>query len=158
MPSENITIRDIDPSDFYRLVQHYFELYAEIEKDPSFGLIFFDEMPMFVRDLKACAEGNAVGLVAENDAMVVGFCYVDRERPKTAMSHRGGLYLSVKKEFRGKGWARCCSMRWSGDARGCSRSSNSRCLSAITPPSACTKSPDSRPATRFRQERREDFD
>lgn len=110
MAAEKFTIREVDPSDFYRIMGHYLEFYDEIKYDSSFGLVFFDEKPslldemrVFVEDLKACAEGNAVGLVAESDRVLVGYCYVGRKRPHTAVSHRGGVYISVKKEFRGKG-------------------------------------------------------
>jgi RimJ/RimL family protein N-acetyltransferase len=110
MAAENVTVREVNSQDFYRLTEHYSEFYDEIKKDASFGLVFFDEKPAlldemvgFVEDLKACDEGNAVGLVAESGGALVGFCYVGRKRPKTAISHRGGVYITVKKEFRGKG-------------------------------------------------------
>jgi RimJ/RimL family protein N-acetyltransferase len=45
---------------------------------------------------------NSIGLVAE-DGQIVGFCEVDRRRPRSPVSHRGDLGISVKKEYRGKG-------------------------------------------------------
>lgn len=109
MAAEKIIVREVNSSDFYRITQHYSEFYDEIKEDASFGLDFpnkkpslLDEMVVFVEDLKACAEGNAIGLIAENDGVVAGYCFVGRRRPKTPVSHRGGVYLSVKKEFRGK--------------------------------------------------------
>jgi RimJ/RimL family protein N-acetyltransferase len=110
MAAARITIREVNSTDFYRIAQHYSEFYDEIKDDASFGLDFpnekpslLDEMTVFVEDLKACAEGNAIGLITESDGVVVGYCFVERRRPKTPVSHRGGVYLSVKKEFRGKG-------------------------------------------------------
>src|SRR5208283_4525081 len=62
-----------------------------------------DEMAVFIEDMKACNEGDAMGLVAESGGALVGYCYVGRRRPKSPVSHRGGLELSVKKGHRGKG-------------------------------------------------------
>jgi GNAT superfamily N-acetyltransferase len=108
MAAERIIVREVNSSDFYRIAQHYSEFYDEIKEDASFGLDFpdenpglLDEMVVFVEELKACAEGNAIGLIAENDGVVEGL--VGRKRPKTPVSHRGDVYLSVKKEFRGEG-------------------------------------------------------
>ena len=110
MAAEKIIVREVNSSDFCRVTQHYFDLYDEIKEDASFGLDFpnekpslLDEMAVFVEELKACAEGNAIGLIAESDGVVAGYCFVGRRRPKTPVSHRGGVYLSVKKEFRRRG-------------------------------------------------------
>jgi len=110
MSADNIAVKDVSSSDFHGLARHYFEMYDEVEQDASFGLVFFDEEPslldemaVFAEDLRACAEGDAVGSVAESEGAIVGFCYFWRRRPKTAVSHRGAVYASAKKEFRGKG-------------------------------------------------------
>jgi RimJ/RimL family protein N-acetyltransferase len=110
MSGKQVSIREVDSTDFYRVTQHYFEFYDEIKQDPSFGLplllekpSLIDEMPVFTADMKAIGEGNAVGLVAESEGALVGYCYVARRRPGSPVSHRGGLELTVKKAFRGKG-------------------------------------------------------
>jgi len=110
MAEGNVTVREVDATDFYRVTQHYLDFYDEIKEDASFGLPLLnekpslvDEMAVFIEDMKACNEGDAIGLVAESDGALVGYCYVGRRRPKSPVSHRGGLELSVKKGHRGKG-------------------------------------------------------
>ncbi len=110
MAEDNVTIREVDTTDFYRVTQHYLGFYDETKEDASFGLPLLneipslvDEMAVFIEDMKACDVGDAIGLVAESDGVLVGYCYVGRRRPKSPISHRGGLELSVKNGHRGKG-------------------------------------------------------
>jgi len=103
-------IRDVRPSDFDDVVATFYSFFPEVEADPGFGLVLYNEMPTmeeerkwFDNALAAIKEGNMIMVVAEVDSHVVGNSQLRRVRPKTPADHRGELGLCVKKEFRGRG-------------------------------------------------------
>ena len=105
-----VTIREIRVSDFSNLVRYYFEFYDELRENPRLGLTLFDKKPSMLDEMgwflgfqKACKAGDAVGLVAVEDEEILGFCEVDRRKPTSSVSHRGGLGITVKKEYRRRG-------------------------------------------------------
>lgn len=62
-----------------------------------------ENLEWFTQFQKLSAEGNAIGLVAEEEDQIIGFCEVIRKRDNSPVAHRGDLGLSVKKEYRGRG-------------------------------------------------------
>ncbi len=105
-----ITIRELKSSDLYKMTEYYNRFYDEVKENPEFGLTLFDKKPSLLDGMgwflgfqKACAEGNSVGLIAVEEDDMVGFCQVERRRPKSPVSHRGDFGISVRKEYRGRG-------------------------------------------------------
>lgn len=103
-------IREVIAYDFQRLTEYYLSFYEELEDDPFFGLTLANERPGMTENLEWFADfqrksekGDAIGLVAEVEGELVGFCEVIRRRSDSPVSHRGELGLSVKKEYRGRG-------------------------------------------------------
>ncbi len=107
----SITIRELNPSDFESMTEFYYEFYDEIKENPLFGINLLDEKPSLLDEMnwflefqKTCAKGNAIGLIAEINDEMVGFCGVWRRTPRSSGSHRGQVAAhAVKKEHRGKG-------------------------------------------------------
>jgi ribosomal protein S18 acetylase RimI-like enzyme len=105
-----ITVRETNPGDILTISNWFFQFYDEVKENNHFGLELFyekpslsDEMEWFVEFQKACDQGNAIGIVAEVDGKVAGFCEVNRRSVGRSSSHRGGLGITVKREFRGRG-------------------------------------------------------
>ena len=108
--SLSIKIRETTVEDVLTVGPWYLQFYQELEEDEEFGLGLPEpkpepskEMAWFLQFQESCAKGNAIGLVAESEGEIVGFCEVNRRRPNSPMAHRGGLTISVKKQFRGMG-------------------------------------------------------
>ena len=93
------------------MTEFYYEFYDEIKENSLFGIYLLDEKPSlldemtwFVEFQKTCAKGDAIGLIAELEDEMVGFCGVWRRTPRSPGSHRGQFAAhAVKKEHRGKG-------------------------------------------------------
>jgi ribosomal protein S18 acetylase RimI-like enzyme len=105
----SITVRETGETDLEQVGAWYLQFYEE-KGDPGLGLALFDtkperthELDWFEGFLASCVKGDAVGLVAEVEGELAGFCEVNRNRPGSTQSHRGGLTVSVKKRFRGMG-------------------------------------------------------
>jgi len=110
MPSSAMIIREVKPSDFGDIVDMFYSFFPEVEADPGFGLLLYNDKPdmegerkWFDNTLTTIKEGNIIMMVAEVDSHVVGNSQVRRHRPNTPADHRGELGLCVRKEFRGKG-------------------------------------------------------
>jgi len=105
-------IRELRPSDFEGLGECYSSYYEERTLDPSFGLTLRPSKPSFSQDLewfsqffKGIEEGNNIGMVAELDSHIIGFCEIQRISVKPDLAHRAELGISVKTEYRGRGIA-----------------------------------------------------
>ena len=103
-------IRELMFSDFQELSDCYDSYYEERRENPSFGLTSRPTKPStgqnwewFSQFYKGILEGNNIGIVAEVDSKVVGFCEIQRVSTKPDLAHRAELGISVRKEHRGKG-------------------------------------------------------
>ena len=104
-------IRDVQWKDMQDLVSNYYSYYDEVENEyPDMGLIFYHTRPEYVSEInwfstffRDIQEGNAIGVVAEEDGKVVGLCDVHRKRPDSEVSHIGILGIAIKKGFRDRG-------------------------------------------------------
>jgi RimJ/RimL family protein N-acetyltransferase len=103
-------IRELRTSDSDGLSECYAQYYEERDRDPYFGLTLRPTKPTINEDkewfsqfYQGILEGNNVGMVAEEDSHIIGFCEIRRIGIKPEVSHRADLGISVRKEYRGKG-------------------------------------------------------
>jgi RimJ/RimL family protein N-acetyltransferase len=103
-------IRELKDTDFDDMVETYFSFYAEVEADPSFGLLPFHQRPTKEEEHKWLSEtlrdvgsGNSMIRVAEVGSHVMGWCDVRRARLGSPIDHRGVLGICIWKEFRSRG-------------------------------------------------------
>ena len=105
----SVSIREANLADIEGIGQWYLQFWEEKE-DADFGLALHDEKPdrfqemrWFLEFQEACAKGDAIGLVAESEGEIVGFCEVNRVRPPRCEFGSFGRTLSVRKQSRGRG-------------------------------------------------------
>ena len=99
-----VIYRDLRPSDFESLSNNFFSFIDEQKENPDLGLVLVKKKPTLSEELewfsdfyKNVEQGKTIATVAEADSKVVGVCEVERMRPDSDVSHRGGLGLADRK-------------------------------------------------------------
>ncbi len=106
-----VLIRGLKWTDMNQLVDNYYSYYDEVRNEsPELGLVFYHSKPAFEYEVewfsnifKVVLSGDVIGMVAEEDGKVIGFCDVHRVMPGYEVSHIGSLGIAIRKEYRGKG-------------------------------------------------------
>ena len=105
-----ITYRDLRASDFESLSNNFFSFIDELQQNRDLGLVLAKKKPTLSEELewfshfyKNVEQGRTIATVAEANSKVVGLCEVEGMRPDSDVSHRGGLGIAIRKEYRGQG-------------------------------------------------------
>ncbi|MCU7787283.1 GNAT family N-acetyltransferase [Pyrobaculum sp. 3827-6] len=124
-----VVVRDLEPGDFWQVVELYYGFYREVDGDPArlgveVGLTLeerppsiADEFAWFAEKLRALERGDAVFKVAEVGERLVGTCEIARSR-RRGFSHVGVLGIAVAREWRGRGVGRALAEAAIRDACG----------------------------------------
>ncbi|CCC81855.1 Acetyltransferase, GNAT family [Thermoproteus tenax Kra 1] len=124
-----MAVRDLEPRDFWQVVELYYGYYREVDEDPTrlgveVGLALeerspsiADEFAWFAEKLRAVERGDAVFKVAEIGERLVGTCEIARSR-RRGFNHVGVLGIAVAREWRGRGVGRALAEAAIRDACG----------------------------------------